>query len=91
VGRNDIAVGVHLFPSDQDRRFINQLTAQLVGAIVPTAVGLIGGVLLLASNDQLSTDTGRILQAVGLGCVGIALLVLLSSLVKALRSQRERL
>lgn len=91
VERNDISVGVHLFPSDRDRRFVNQLAAQLIATIVPTAFGLIGALLILAANDRLGTETGRTLQAVGIGCVGLALLVLLSVLVSALRRRRQRL
>lgn len=90
VEPSKIAVGVHLFPSDRDRRFVNQLAAQVVVAIVPAAIGLVGGLLLLASNDRLGTDTGRILEAAGIGCVGIALLVLLSTLATAIRRQRQR-
>ena len=91
AGRNELELGVHLFPSDRDRRFVTQLTAQLVVVIAPAAIGVIGGVLIIASNDRLGTDLGRVMQAIGLGCIGVALLVLLSGLVKALRDQRERL
>jgi hypothetical protein len=82
---------VHLFPRDRDRRFVSQVAAQLVVALVPAPIGLTGGTLILASDGRLGTDLGRVLQAIGLGCVGVALLVLLSTLVNALREQRERL
>jgi ubiquinone biosynthesis protein len=90
IQRNELAVGVHLFPTDQDRRFVNQLTAQLVVTIAGAATGLLGGLLLLAANPRLATDTGRLLQAVGIGCIAVALLVLLRTLVAALRRLRER-
>ena len=90
IERNEIAVGVHLFPRERDRRFVNQLTAHLVVAIVGASTGLIGGLLILAANPRLATDTGRVLQALGIGCVAIALLVLLRALVIGLRRLRER-
>jgi hypothetical protein len=46
--------------------------------------------LVLAANAQLTTDTGRVVRAVGLSCVGVSLLVLFSALVNALRSLRDR-
>jgi hypothetical protein len=60
------------------------------GWLAGAFTGLIGGLLLLAANPRLATDTGRLLQAVGIGCVGVALLVLLCVLVAALRRLRER-
>jgi len=60
------------------------------GWLAGASTGLIGGPLLLAANPRLATDTGRLLQAVGIGCVGVALLVLLCVLVAALRRLRER-
>ena len=60
------------------------------GWLAGASTGLIGGLLLLAANPRLATDTGRLLQAVGIGCVGVALLVLLCVLVAALRRLRER-
>jgi ubiquinone biosynthesis protein len=90
VQRNELVMGVHLFPNDRDRRFINQLTASLVVTIAGASTGLIGGLLILAANPRLTTDTGRLLQAVGIGCIGVALLVLLRALVAALRRLRER-
>jgi ubiquinone biosynthesis protein len=90
IQRNELAIGVHLFPTDQDRRFVNQLTAHLVVTIAGASTGLIGGLLLLAANPRLATDTGQLLQAVGIGCVAVALLVLLRALVASLRRLRER-
>jgi ubiquinone biosynthesis protein len=90
IQRNELAMGVHLFPTDRDRRFVNQLTAHLVVTIAGASTGLIGSLLILAANPRLATDTGRLLQAVGVGCIGVALLVLLRTLVAALRRLRER-
>jgi ubiquinone biosynthesis protein len=90
IQRNELAMGVHLFPTDRDRRFVNQLTAHLVVTIAGASTGLIGSLRILAANPRLATDTGRLLQAVGVGCIGIALLVLLRGLVAALRRLRER-
>jgi len=90
IQRNELVVGVHLFPTDRDRRFVNQLTANLVVTIAGASTGLIGGLLLLAATPRLPTDTGQLLQAVGTGCIAVALLVLLRALVAALRRQRER-
>ncbi len=90
IQRNELAIGVHLFPTDRDRRFANQLTANLVVTIAGASTGLIGGLLLLAATPRLATDTGRLLQAVGIGCISVALLVLLRTLVAALRRLRER-
>jgi ubiquinone biosynthesis protein len=91
AGRNELEFGVRLFPSDRERRVVDQILSRLVVVAAPAAVGLIGGLLLLASDDRPTTDIDRVLQAVGSGCVGLALLVLLSALVKAIRGQRERL
>jgi hypothetical protein len=90
IQRNELAIGVHLFPTDQDRRFVNQLTAHLVVTIAGASTGLLGGLLILAANPRLATDTGQLLQAVGIGCVAVALLVLLRALVASLRRLRER-
>lgn len=90
VERNGITFGVHLFPAERDRRFANQLTAHLVVAIAGASTGLIGGLLILAANPRLGTDTGRVLQALGIACVAVALLVLLRGLVAGLRRLRER-
>ncbi len=90
IQRNELVMGVHLFPADRDRRFVNQLTAHLVVTIAGASTGLIGGLLLLAANPRLPTDTGRLLQAVGIGCIVVALLVLLRTLTVALRRLRER-
>jgi ubiquinone biosynthesis protein len=89
VQRNELAVGVHLFPEEQDRRFVDQLTAPLITTIAGASTGLIGGLLLLAANPLLPTTTGRLLQALGVGCVTVALLALLRVLVLALRRLRE--
>lgn len=56
-------MGVHLFPTERDRRFVNQLTANLVVTIAGASTGLIGGLLLLAANPRLATDTGRLLPS----------------------------
>lgn len=90
VERNDVTFGVHLFPSDRDQRLINQILAQVLAAIVPTAFGLIGALLIIAAGPRLDTETGQTLQIVGIGCVGFALIVLLSVLVTALRVRRAR-
>jgi ubiquinone biosynthesis protein len=90
IQRNELTMGVHLFPTDRDRRFVNQLVAHLVVTIAGASTGLIGGLLILAANSGLSTDTGRLLQAIGIGCIGVALLVLLRAIVAALRRLRER-
>ncbi len=90
VERNQITVGVHLFPEERDRRFANQLTAPLVVSVAAASTGLIGGLLILGANPRLGTDTGRLLQAVGIGCIAVALLALLRTLVVALRHLRER-
>lgn len=90
VERSELSVGVHLFPSDQDRRFVDRMVAQLVAAVAPSATGLIGALLVLAANPLLDTETGRVVQVLGFGCVGMALLVLLTTLVAALRQRRER-
>ncbi|MPY92214.1 MAG: hypothetical protein GEV08_03845 [Acidimicrobiia bacterium] len=88
--RDELSVGVHLFPTDDDRRVAGRVASQLTIAVVPAALGVIGALLVLAANPQLGTGTGRVIQAVGLSCVGVALLVLFSTLVNALRSLRER-
>ncbi len=90
VERNQITVGVRLFPEEQDRRSANQLTAPLVGTVAAASTGLIGGLLILGANPRLATDTGQLLQALGIGCVAVALLALLRALVVALRRLRER-
>jgi ubiquinone biosynthesis protein len=90
VERNQLMVGVHLFPEDQDRRSANQLTAPLVATAAAASTGLIGGLLILGANPRLATDTGQLLQALGIGCVTVALLALLRALVVALRQLRER-
>jgi ubiquinone biosynthesis protein len=90
VEGNDLAVGVHLLADDQDRRSVEQLTAPLVAAVAGASTGLIGGLLLLAANPLLATTTGRLLQALGIGCATVALLALLRILVVALRHLRER-
>jgi ubiquinone biosynthesis protein len=90
IEHGEITVGVHLFPSDGDRRYVDRTVAHLVAAVIPGAMGLIGAVLVLAANPQLGTDAGRIMQGMGLGAVGISLLVMLSTLVAALRQRRER-
>src|SRR6266545_2389554 len=90
VERNQITVGVHLFPEERDRRFANQLTAPLVVSVAAASTGLIGCLFYLGANPRLGTDTGRLLQAVGIGCIAVALLALLRTLVVALRPLRER-
>jgi hypothetical protein len=90
VERNQLTVGVHLFPQEQDRRSANQLTAPLVATAAAASTGLIGGLLILGANPRLATDTGQLLQALGIGCVAVALLALLRALVVALRHLRER-
>jgi hypothetical protein len=89
VERNELAVGVHLFPEERDRRVIDQLTAPLITTVAGASTGLIGGLLVLAANPLLATTTGRLLQALGIGCVTVALLALLRVLVLALRRLRE--
>jgi hypothetical protein len=81
---------VHLFPSDHDRRYVDRMIAQVVATVVPAATGLIGALLVLAATPRLDTDAGQIVQGIGLSCVGISLLVLLGTLVAALRRRRER-
>jgi ubiquinone biosynthesis protein len=90
VERNQLTVGVHLLPEEQDRRSANQLTAPLVVTVAAASTGLIGGLLVLGANPRLATDTGQLLQALGIGCVAVALLALLRALVVALRLLRER-
>ncbi|CAN5827567.1 hypothetical protein BH20ACT4_BH20ACT4_03750 [soil metagenome] len=90
VERDEFSVGVQLFRSDRDRRFVGQLAAQLVVTIVPAALGLIGALLVLSAVSRLDIASGRVIQAIGLGCVGIAVLTLLSTLVGALRASRGR-
>jgi hypothetical protein len=88
--RNEMELGVRLFRSDRDRRFVDVVVAQVVGTIAAAAVGVIGGLLIIGAGSRIETDSGRILQAGGIGCVGIAVLALLSTLVTSLRRQRER-
>jgi ubiquinone biosynthesis protein len=90
VEGNDLAVGVHLLADERDRRSVEQVTAPLVAAVAGASTGLIGGLLLLAANPLLATTTGRLLQALGIGCATVALLALLRVLVVALRHLRER-
>lgn len=66
------------------------MTAQVGVAVVPSAIGLLGAVLVLAAAPSLDISSGRVVQAVGLGCVGVSLLVLFSTLVGALRTLRGR-
>src|SRR6266508_9645 len=40
IQRNELVMGVHLFPTDRDRRFVNQLTANLVVTIAGASTGL---------------------------------------------------
>lgn len=88
--RDELALGIHLLPTDEDRRAANRIVAQLAVAIVPTALGIIGALLVLAANGQPGTSTGRVIQSVGLGCIGIALLVLFSTLLNSLREVRQQ-
>ena len=83
-------MGVHLLADEQDRRSVEQVTAPLVAAVAGASTGLIGGLLMLAANPLLATTTGRLLQALGIGCTTVALLALLRVLVVALRRLRER-
>jgi ubiquinone biosynthesis protein len=89
VERNELAVGVHLFGEEQDRRLVDQLTAPLLTTVAAASTGLIGALVLLAANPLLATTTGRLLQALGIGCVTVALLALLRILFIALRRLRE--
>ncbi|HZD67396.1 MAG TPA: AarF/UbiB family protein [Actinomycetes bacterium] len=89
VERNQISIGVHLFPDQRDRRFIIQLTAQLLVTIAGAATGLVGALLILAANPRIATTTGQVLQGLGIGCVVVAALVLLRALTVALRRLRE--
>ena len=88
--RNEIVLGVHLFPEERDRRFATRLMASLVVTVAGASAGVIGGLLILAANPRLTTDAGRMLQALGIGCVAVALLGLLRALAVALRDLRER-
>jgi ubiquinone biosynthesis protein len=90
IEHNEITLSVHLFPSDHDRRYVDRMIAQVVATVVPAATGLIGALLVLAATPRLDTDAGQIVQGIGLSCVGISLLVLLGTLVAALRRRRER-
>jgi ubiquinone biosynthesis protein len=90
VERNEVEVGVRLFRSERDRQYVSAVVAQLVGTLAAAATGMIGGLLILAAGDRLETDTGRLLQAGGVGCVAVAVLALLSTLVTSIRRQRER-
>lgn len=72
--RNELAVGVHLFAEEHDRRLVDRLTAPLIATVAGASTGLIGGLLLLAANRLLATTTGRLLQALGIGGVTVALL-----------------
>jgi ABC-type uncharacterized transport system permease subunit len=58
--------------------------------VAGASAGVIGSLLILAANPRLATDAGRLLQALGIGCVAVALLALLRALVVALRDLRER-
>jgi len=88
--QGEITVGIHLFPTDRDRAFAHQLTAQLAGVIAAAAASLTGAILILAATPDPRTGGARILLGAGIGCAGIGLLALLSGLVTALRRQRER-
>jgi ubiquinone biosynthesis protein len=77
--RNEIVLGVHLFPEERDRRFATRLMAPLVVTVAGASAGVIGSLLILAANPRLATDAGRMLQALGIGCVAVALLALLRS------------
>jgi ubiquinone biosynthesis protein len=90
VEHNELSFGVHLFPSDRDRRYLDRTVAHLVATVVPAATGVIGALLVLAANPRLATDAGQIVQGIGFACVGISLFVMLSTLVAALRQRRER-
>jgi hypothetical protein len=70
--------------------YVDRVIAQLVATIVPAAMGLIGALFVLAASPRLDTDSGQIVQPIGFGCVGTSLLILLSTLVAALRRRRER-
>ncbi len=89
VERNEISIGVHLFPDERDRRFVTHLTAQLLLTIAGASTGLVGALLILAANPRLGTDTGQVLQGLGIGCVLVAALVLLRAVTVALRRLRE--
>jgi len=89
VERNEISIGVHLFPDERDRRFATQLTAQLTATIAGASTGLIGALLILAANPRITTETGQLLQGLGIGCVVVAALVLLRALTIALRHLRD--
>src|SRR6266540_6973161 len=89
VERNEISIGVHLFPDERDRQFVTQLTAQLLLTIAGASTGLVGALLILAANPRIGTDTGQVLQGLGIGCVLVAALVLLRAVTVALRRLRE--
>jgi len=83
-------IGVRHFPTESDRRFVDRIISQFVVMFVPAAIGLIGALLVVAANLGTRTDSSRTLQVIGLGGVGLATLVLLSTLVAGLRRRRIR-
>jgi ubiquinone biosynthesis protein len=89
IERNEITIGVHLFPDKRDRRFMTQLTAQVLATIAGAATGLVGALLILAASPHIGTDTGQLLQGLGIGCVVVAALVLLRALTISLRHLRD--
>lgn len=90
VEHSELAFGINLFGSERDRRYIDRIIAQIVATVIPAATGIVGALLVLAASPQLTTDTGRIMQGIGLTCIGISLLVMLATLTAALRQRRER-
>ncbi len=55
VERNELAVGVHLFPGERDRRFASQVGAPLVAAVAAAATGLVGG----SAHHERQPPTGH--------------------------------
>ena len=90
IERNEVVVGIRHFPTDSDRRFVDRIISQFVVVFVPAAIGLIGALLVVAANLGTRTESSRTPQVVGLGGVGLATLVLLSTLVAGLRRRRIR-
>jgi ubiquinone biosynthesis protein len=66
VERNELAVGVHLFPGERDRRFASQLGAPLVAAVAAAATGVVGGLLIMGANPRLDTTPASCSRRSGL-------------------------
>lgn len=86
VGEGRLSLGVRFLDAEAAGPAGGRIVANVVACLAPVGIGTIGTLLVIAARLGPETSSRAPLQAVGLGCVALALLVLGRQLAAALRS-----